>query len=64
MTKLFQHLREYFKNSAQEFKKVNWPTSKETIRYTLGVIGFSLIVALILGFVDFGLIQSLKIIIT
>jgi len=37
----------------------NWPTRKETIRYTLGVLGLSFAVAIILGLVDFGLIKSM-----
>ncbi|MDD5760724.1 MAG: preprotein translocase subunit SecE [Candidatus Pacebacteria bacterium] len=52
-------IKTYLKQSIQELKKVNWPTRKETIRYTLGVISLSLIVAVILGFVDFGLIRAM-----
>lgn len=36
-----------------EIKKVSWPTRKETIRYTLIVIGISIVLALYLGFFDF-----------
>lgn len=36
-----------------EMKKVNWPTRQETLKYTLIVIGFSIVVALYLGGVDF-----------
>ena len=36
-----------------EIKKVSWPTRKETIRYTLIVIGISMVLALYLGFFDF-----------
>lgn len=36
-----------------EMKKVNWPTKKETIRYTLIVIGVSVAVAVFLGGLDF-----------
>lgn len=34
-------------------KKVNWPTRKETLRYTLIVIGVSIAVAAFLGALDF-----------
>jgi len=34
-------------------KKVNWPTKKETIRYTLIVIAISIAVAIYLGGLDF-----------
>jgi preprotein translocase subunit SecE len=53
----------YLKQSVQEMKKVNWPTRKETTRYTLGVLGLSSIVAVVLGFIDFGLIRAIELII-
>ncbi|MFA6098247.1 MAG: preprotein translocase subunit SecE [Patescibacteria group bacterium] len=45
----------YIKESRDELKKVVWPSRKETIKYTLLVIGISLGTALFLGAVDFGL---------
>jgi len=36
-----------------EMKKVNWPTKKETLNYTLIVVGVSLAVAAFLGGLDF-----------
>jgi len=36
-----------------EMKKVNWLTKRETIRYTLIVIGISVAVAIYLGGLDF-----------
>jgi len=32
---------------------VNWPTTKETIRYTLIIIGVSIVTAAFLGGIDF-----------
>lgn len=43
----------YLKEVRLEIKKVNWPSKKETIRYTLIVIGVSVIVAVYLGGLDF-----------
>ena len=43
----------FFKEVKAEIKKVNWPTRKETIRYTLIVIGASIVVAIFLGGIDF-----------
>jgi len=43
----------FFREVKSEVKKVNWPTKKETIRYTLVVIGISLFVAIFLGGLDF-----------
>lgn len=58
-------LTNYIKESAEELKKVTWPTAKETRNYTLLVIGVSLAVALFLGALDiiftFGLEKILPI---
>ena len=43
----------FLKEVKLEMKKVNWPTRKETIRYTLIVIGVSIGVAIFLGGLDF-----------
>ena len=43
----------FFKEVRLEMKKVNWPTRKETIKYTLIVIGVSIAVAVFLGGLDF-----------
>jgi len=43
----------YLKEVRIELKKVNMPTKQETIKYTLIVIGLSLVVALFLGGFDF-----------
>lgn len=43
----------FLKEVRLEMKKVNWPTRKETIRYTLIVIGLSVAVAAFLGSLDF-----------
>ena len=51
MNKLIAFLME----SKQEFNRINWPTSKETINLTLIVILLSVGLAFFLGAVDFGL---------
>jgi len=47
----------FLKEVRLEIKKVNWPTKQETLRYTLIVIGLSVVVAAYLGLIDF-LIQD------
>ncbi len=42
----------FFKDVQTEVKKVSWPTSKETMRDTLIVIGVSIAVAIFLGSMD------------
>ncbi|HEB01493.1 MAG TPA: preprotein translocase subunit SecE [Candidatus Portnoybacteria bacterium] len=43
----------FLKEVKVELKKVNWPTRRQTIKYTLIVIGVSLSVAVFLGGLDF-----------
>jgi preprotein translocase subunit SecE len=63
MGKIFSKIRNYFEESWRELKKVNWPTQPETVKKTAGVLTLSLFIALILGFLDFGLLQIMKLII-
>ena len=44
----------FFTDIFNELKKVVWPTRQETIRLSLIVIGLCLVMALILGLLDFG----------
>ena len=63
MGKIFLKIRNYFDESWRELKKVNWPTQHETVKKTVGVLTLSLFIALVLGFLDFGLLQIMKLII-
>ncbi len=47
--------REYFTQVQVEFKKVTWPTQKETVAGTIGVVFIVAIVGTGLFFVDMGL---------
>ena len=49
MNKVFTFLAE----AKVELSRVNWPTRKQLIRYTLLVIAISLAVSLFLGSLDF-----------
>lgn len=50
---IFTPIITFLKEVKAELKKVNWPTKKETIRYTLIVIGVSVAVAIFLGGADY-----------
>lgn len=50
----------FLKEVRLEMKKVNWPTKQEVIRYTLIVIGVSVIIAVFLGGFDFIFIWLLR----
>ena len=47
----------FFAEVKTELQKVIWPTRKETLRYTFTVIIFSIVVSLILGAADLGLLK-------
>ncbi len=49
---MFQKLIDYLKGTKSELKQVNWPTRRQTLNFTLLVIGISLLVAVILGGAD------------
>ena len=42
----------FIKESYVELRKVNWPSRKQTINYTVIVVSASIVVALFLGFLD------------
>lgn len=53
-----KNIYNFILDAKAELMKVNWPTKKQTINYTLIIIGVSLATALFLGGLDylFGLI--------
>jgi preprotein translocase subunit SecE len=51
--RLFNRISIFLKEVRVELKKVNWPTRRDTIKYTLIVIGLSFAVAIFLGGLDF-----------
>ncbi len=59
-----QAIKNYIQNAIQELNHVTWPTKAQTIRISIIVIGFILVAAAILGFVDFGFTQFFKVLLT
>jgi preprotein translocase subunit SecE len=53
---------EFLVQVKNELAKVVWPSRSETIRYTLTVIIFSLVVAAILGAFDYLLLRVFEVI--
>lgn len=49
---IFTKITNFLKETKVEMKKVNWPTRKETIKYTLIVIGLGFVIAFFLGGLD------------
>jgi preprotein translocase subunit SecE len=50
---IFSKISNYIRESIAELKKVTWPSRKQTVNYTLLIIGISLILAALIGVVDF-----------
>ena len=48
----------FLKDIISELKKVTWPTFKDLMKYTGAVLAFIIVVAALVGLLDFGL-QSL-----
>ncbi len=48
----------FFKDVYSELKKVTWPSFKELVKYTGAVIAFIVVLAVIVGLLDYGF-QSL-----
>lgn len=47
-----------------ELTKVVWPTKQDTVRYTITVIIFSIVIAIILGAADYGLLKGFEFLIS
>jgi len=52
VSRIINGIVEYFRQSRVELKKVIWPSRKDTVKYTLIVIGLSIVVAAFLGACD------------
>lgn len=50
----------FFREVKAELFKVVWPTRRDTLRYTITVILFSIGVSLILGAADYGLLKAFE----
>ncbi|KKU15813.1 preprotein translocase subunit SecE [Candidatus Jorgensenbacteria bacterium RIFCSPLOWO2_02_FULL_45_12] len=50
----------FIQESRQELKRVNWPTKKETVKYTVFVVLFSIGIAAFLGILDFIFVNVLE----
>lgn len=50
----------FFRNAWAELRQVTWPGRRETWRLTMAVFVFSVIFAIIVGFLDFGLDKLFK----
>ena len=49
-----------FKNMAAELKKVTWPSRKELVNYSIVVIVFMVLMAVVVGLLDLGASQLVQ----
>jgi preprotein translocase SecE subunit len=49
-----QQFISYLRSSKEEFKKVSWPSRRDTVRYSALVIGMSVLVSALFGGLDAG----------
>ncbi len=50
--RFFKGIPKFFKDVWAEVKQLTWPTKKELISYTLAVIAFCALMAIIIGLLD------------
>ena len=56
----FTRFSAYVEASRLELRKITWPSLKETKRTSLIVLGFTAVMAVLLGLVDLGLSSLIK----
>jgi len=59
-----EKIKSFFKEVFVEMKRVSWLSKKEIIKYTMIVIGFTLVAAMFLGGLDYLFSYLLKKLIT
>ncbi|MDH4330495.1 MAG: preprotein translocase subunit SecE [Candidatus Moranbacteria bacterium] len=58
---MFSKIVKFIGEAKVELFKVNWPTKKQTINYTVIILGISLFMAIFLGGLDYLFAEILKI---
>jgi preprotein translocase subunit SecE len=59
----FEDARQFLGEVRSEFKKVTFPTQKEAVAGTIGVLVIVAIITVALGLFDFGLGQAIKLVV-
>ncbi|MDT8446048.1 MAG: preprotein translocase subunit SecE [bacterium] len=57
---MFKRIGKFFSDVRGEFKKVTWPSRDQTVKQTGVVLVITLITAVFLGVVDYGLNELVK----
>ena len=54
--------RQYVMDVRAEFKKITWPTQREYVSGTIGVVVIVAFLTLVLGVIDFGLAEVMELV--
>lgn len=57
---MFNKINLFLKDSYREFKRVNWPSREDTIKFTIVVLVISLAMAAFLGALDYMFVGFLE----
>ena len=60
---IFVRMKRYFKEGGAELKKTVWPTKKDLVKYTGVVLAFIVVFAVVVGAMDFALVELLNLIV-
>ena len=60
---IFVRMKRYFKEVGAELKKTVWPTNKDLVKYTGVVLAFIVVFAVVVGAMDFALVELLNLIV-
>jgi len=60
---LFQNGRQYLADVRTEFRKITWPSQREYVGGTIGVIVIVAFLTLVLGLIDLGLGQIMELVV-
>jgi preprotein translocase subunit SecE len=52
--------RQYVAEVQAEFKKITWPSQREYVSGTIGVVIIVIFLAIVLGVIDFGLAELME----
>lgn len=50
----------YLRESQEELKKVTWPSKEDVVKYSVLVIGISLVIGIFMAILDFGFTIGLE----
>lgn len=57
-------IKSYIIEAVEELRHVRWPTRNQAIRLSIIVIGFTFVVSIVFGFIDFLLSEVVKALLT